>query len=66
MSTTNTSVQIDLTWPNGADRFIKISDIQKARKQATKAVQKQQISVASQVSLDSLNPRRLAHLDNHA
>ena len=59
MSTTNTSVQIDLTWPNGADRFTKISDIQKARKQATKAVQKQQTSVASQVSLDSLNPQEV-------
>ena len=51
------SVQTDLTWRNGADRFIKESDIQKARKQATKAVQKQQTSVASQVSLDSPNPQ---------
>ena len=57
VSTTNASVQTDLTWPNGADRFIKISDIQKARKQATKAAQKQQTSVASQVSLDYLNPQ---------
>ena len=57
VSTTNASVQTDLTWPNGADRFIKVSDIQKARTQATKAVQKQQTSVASQVSLDSLNPQ---------
>ena len=57
VSTTNASVQTDLTWPNGADRFIKVSDIQKARKQATKAVQKQQTSVATQVSLDSLNPQ---------
>ena len=55
VSTTNASVQNDLTWPNGADRFIKISDIQKTRKQATKAAQKQQTSVASHVSLDSLN-----------
>ena len=30
VSTTNASVQTDLTWPNGADRFIKVSDIQKA------------------------------------
>ena len=57
VSTTNVSVQTDLTWPNGADRFIKISDIQKARKQATNAAQKQQTSVASQVSLDYLNPQ---------
>ena len=57
VSTTNASVQTDLTWPNGADRFIKISDIQKVRKQATKAAHKQQTSVASQVSLDSLNPQ---------
>ena len=57
VSTTNASIQTDLTWPNGADRIIKVSDIQKARKQATKAVQKQQTSVASQVSLDSLNPQ---------
>ena len=37
VSTTNDSVQTDLTWPNGAGRFIKVSDIQKAQKQATKA-----------------------------
>ena len=30
VSTTNASVQTDLNWPNGADHFIKISDIQKA------------------------------------
>ena len=52
------AVKVSTTnWPNGADRFIKISDIQKTRKQATKAAQKQQTSVASQVSLDSLNPQ---------
>ena len=56
-STTNASVQTDLTWSNGADRFIKVADIQKARKQATKAVQKQQKSVTSHVSLDFLNPQ---------
>ena len=38
VSTTNASVQTDLTWSNGADRFIKISDVQKARKQATGCV----------------------------
>ena len=57
VSTINASVQTDLTWHNGADRFVKISYIQKARKQATKAAQKQQTSVASQVSLDYLNPQ---------
>ena len=57
VSTTNASVQTDLTWPNRGDRFIKIFDIQKARTQATKAAQKQQTSVASQVSLYSLNPQ---------
>ena len=57
VSTTNASVQTDLTWPNGADRMKNISDIEKAHKQATKAVQKQRTSVASQVSLDSLNPQ---------
>ena len=55
VSTTNASVQTDLTWPNGADRLKKVSDIEKAQKQATKAVQKQRTSVASQASLDSLN-----------
>ena len=39
VSTTNASVQTDLTWPNGADRFI--NKYLKARKQATKAAQKQ-------------------------
>ena len=33
----------------------KISDIEKAHKQATKADQKQRTSVASQASLDSMN-----------
>ena len=55
VSTTTASVQTDLTWPNGADRMKKISDIEKAHKQATKAVQKQRTSVASQASLDSMN-----------
>ena len=49
------SVQTDLTWPNGADRLKKISDIEKAQKQATKAVQKLRTSVASQAFLDYLN-----------
>ena len=30
VSTTNASVQTYLTWPNGSDIFIQISDIQKA------------------------------------
>ena len=37
VSTTNASVQTDLTWPNGADRLKKVSDIEKAQKQATEA-----------------------------
>ena len=48
VSTTNASVHTDLTWPNGADRLKNVSDIEKAQKQATKAVQKQRTSVASQ------------------
>ena len=46
VSTTKASVQTELTWPNGADRLKKVSDIEKAQKQATKAVQKQRTSVA--------------------
>ena len=37
VSATNASVQTDLTWPNRADRMKKISDIEKAHKQATEA-----------------------------
>ena len=59
VSTTNASVQTDLTWPNGADRLKKVSDIEKAQKQTTKAVQKQRTSVASQASLDSLNSHEI-------
>ena len=55
VSTTNASVETDLTWPNGVDRFIKVSAIQKAQKQATKAVQKQWTSVALHASFVSLN-----------
>ena len=55
VSTENALVQTDLTWPNGADRSKKVSDIEKAQKKATKAVQKQRTSVASQTSLDSVN-----------
>ena len=55
VSPTNASVQTDLTWPNGADRLKNVSDIEKAQKQATKAVQKQRTFVASKASLDSPN-----------
>ena len=55
VSTTNASFKTDLIWPNETDRLKKTSDIEKPRKLATNAIQKQQTSVASQVSLDYLN-----------
>ncbi|XP_041357871.1 uncharacterized protein LOC121374825 [Gigantopelta aegis] len=39
VSTTSTSVQTDLTWPDGVDRYQKLSDVEKAQKRAAKAVQ---------------------------
>ncbi|XP_041357653.1 uncharacterized protein LOC121374613 [Gigantopelta aegis] len=57
VSTTSVAVQTDLTWPNGEDKFKKISVIEKVTKQNTKAAIKQ-VSTSSQVSLDSRNPPR--------
>ncbi|XP_041357625.1 uncharacterized protein LOC121374586 [Gigantopelta aegis] len=57
VSTTSIAIQTDLTWPNGEDKFKKISNIEKVQKQTTKAANKH-VSKASQVTLDSTNPSR--------
>ena len=61
VSMTSVSIQTDLTWPINEDKFRKISDIEKAQRQAAKAVQRQsaKMTQSSQVSLDSMNPSRL-------
>ena len=55
VSTTSIATQTDLTWPNAEDKFKKISDLEKAKKKATKAA-KNQDTKSTQVSLDSRNP----------
>ena len=41
VSTTIIATQTDLTWPNAEDKLKKISDLEKAKKQAAKAAQNQ-------------------------
>ena len=41
VSTNNASVQTDLTWPITEDKFKKVSEIEKAQRQAIKASLKQ-------------------------
>ena len=55
VSTTSIATQTDLTWPNAEDTFKKISDLEKAKKKAAKAVKIQEVK-STQVSLDSRNP----------
>jgi hypothetical protein len=57
VSTISITTQTDLTWPIGEDKFKKISDIERAQRQAAKAAQKQS-SKMTQVSSGSLNPPR--------
>ena len=52
--TSNIAIQTDLTWSNGEDKYKKISDIEKTKKQIAKA--QKQNTKSAQVSLDGKNP----------
>ena len=54
VSTTSVAIQTELLWINGEEKYKKIADIEKTKKQIAKAANKQN-SEASQ-SLDSRNP----------
>ena len=64
VSTRSISTNTDLTWRHDEDKYRKLSDIEKAKKQSEKATQRQKESASkhkdttkmTQVSLDSQNP----------
>ena len=55
VSTTSVAIQTDLTWSNGEEKYKKMAYIKTTNKQIAKAAS-EQVSKASQVSLDSRNP----------
>ena len=67
VSTNNASVQTDLTWPNTEDKFKKVSETEKAQRQAIKASLKQaskmkqvssEVKVLEKQALASLSQQR--------